>query len=632
MLNSRSFNIMKALEEAETFEINKKITVDSYHESLIESAKMNEDSVGNKTFTDNDEAEYYRNKELYHQSGLERHKKAMDKAKEACKNKGIEVDETEGVYESCNKKLKEDEDTSKEERLASLKTQLEQDGDQLSDDEKEAIQAEITELENEESLTEASTPNVEKFIYDLDVDSGNAWSVNYNDRKRGVEVYKNGKSEKTVDDIIKAVTSKYPQLKVSMKGKNTVLFKYDDKNKSLKEDENIKNTIAELTNKPNDFKYRILSRMISDCKYFLGNGNRAEKHLWAGNVEDQVALMKALYNSFKDDEKPEWTSMDEIEGLEKEMKSNINEAETPEAMQAIADKQMPEGGYRYMARHSIGPGTLPNDIKVFKTEDTDNGKIAMYISRPLTSEELKKYDIDPEWIQEEATMKRYKVSFYVDTDTMNNMDIEEKVNEILAGSGLASTDETIDVENITDLTEADDNKYEESEETLEDTINRAHEEELSAIETYNAVLDKTDESTDTKLIEMINEIKADEEDHKLLLQHYIETGEALSDDELEALKNSEESTEEPIEESENKVAEEKVTNLKEVKSQGNIFMLQDNKRFIVGENYDEAQGLIENAEIYDNKDDADKDYLDRCDITKDGKKVQLNGQDEIDKE
>lgn len=663
MLNSRSFNIMKALEEAETFEINKKITVDSYHESLIESAEMNEgkkladrqkiieliksgalddietlekeggfndavdywvehyyddkpenldeDSLGNNTFTDKDEAEYYRNKELYANSGLARHREAMEKAKEACDKKGIKVNTENGIYESNT----EEDKTSKEERLASLKTQLEQDGDQLSDDEKEAIQAEINELENEEpsmnesvtiaeieeitqriesaqdmdeiqqiiytisdgvledivqnmfdscnenddldevkslilttlednaeydeedSLTEASTPNVEKFIYDLDVDSGNAWSVNYNDRKRGVEVYKNGKSEKTVDDIIKAVTSKYPQLKVSMKGKNTVLFKYDDKDKSLKEDE------------------------------------------------------------------------------------------TPEAMQAIADKQMPKGGYRYMARHAIGPGTLPDDIKVFKTEDTDDGKIAMYISRPLTSEELKKYDIDPEWIQEsavpkladyqnafnddfnkiynigtyedgmgdldiyknnkrvgsiyrnddnkyevtlrkhfkekvadtwqdavkllndvaseevsaqdlteETTMKRYKVSFYVDTDTMNNMDIEEKVAEILAGSGLASTDETIDVENITDLTEADN------------------------------------------------------------------------------------------------ITETKVSDLKNIKSQGNIYMLQDNKRFIVGENYDEAQGLIENAEIYDNKDDADKDYLDRCDITKDGKKVQLNGQDDINEE
>lgn len=71
---------------------------------LDESKQLDEERLGNNTFTDKDEAEYYRNKELYHQSGLERHKKAMDKAKEACDKKGIEVDETQGVYES--KKIK----------------------------------------------------------------------------------------------------------------------------------------------------------------------------------------------------------------------------------------------------------------------------------------------------------------------------------------------------------------------------------------------------------------------------------------------------------------------------------------------------------------------------------------------
>lgn len=131
----------------------------------------------------------------------------------------------------------------------------------------------------------------------------------------------------------------------------------------------------------------------------------------------------------------------------------LKEAETPEAMQKIADKQMPEGGYRYIATHAIGPGTLPKDVKVFKTEDIRGGKIAMYISRPLTSEELKQYDIKPEWIQEDSSYRRYKVSFFVDTDSMNNMEIEEKVNELLKGSGLASADETIDVERVEDLEE-----------------------------------------------------------------------------------------------------------------------------------------------------------------------------------
>ena len=133
--------------------------------------------------------------------------------------------------------------------------------------------------------------------------------------------------------------------------------------------------------------------------------------------------------------------------------SSLKEAETPEAMQKIADKQMPEGGYRYITTHGIGPGTLPKDVRVFKTEDINGGKIAMYISRPLTSEELKQYDIKPEWIQEDSSYRRYKVSFFVDTDSMNNMEIEEKVNELLKGSGLASTDETIDVEKVEDLEE-----------------------------------------------------------------------------------------------------------------------------------------------------------------------------------
>ena len=77
---------------------------------------------------------------------------------------------------------------------------------------------------------------------------------------------------------------------------------------------------------------------------------------------------------------------------------------------------------------------------------------------------------------------------------------------------------------------------ESEEETLEDVINRAHEEEIGAINTYDEILSKTTEETDSKLIEMIKEIKKDEEDHELLLKHYIETGEALTDDELEQLK------------------------------------------------------------------------------------------------
>ena len=56
----------------------------------MNSKPINEERLGNNTFTDEDEAEYYRNKELYAHSGLARHRQAMEKAKEACKEKGID--------------------------------------------------------------------------------------------------------------------------------------------------------------------------------------------------------------------------------------------------------------------------------------------------------------------------------------------------------------------------------------------------------------------------------------------------------------------------------------------------------------------------------------------------------------
>lgn len=78
----------------------------------------------------------------------------------------------------------------------------------------------------------------------------------------------------------------------------------------------------------------------------------------------------------------------------------------------------------------------------------------------------------------------------------------------------------------------------------------------------------------------------------------------------------------PLDESEELIDEQVVSDkLTEVKSQGNVYMLQDNDTFIVGEDYNKEENLIENAEIYNNKEEADKDYFSRCDITRDGEQV-----------
>ena len=57
--------------------------------------------------------------------------------------------------------------------------------------------------------------------------------------------------------------------------------------------------------------YRLLSRLKADCDYFLGAGGRAEKHLWAGNVREQIAKMRELYAALSDE--PKWLTMEDID-------------------------------------------------------------------------------------------------------------------------------------------------------------------------------------------------------------------------------------------------------------------------------------------------------------------------------
>lgn len=77
--------------------------------------------------------------------------------------------------------------------------------------------------------------------------------------------------------------------------------------------------IKEILNHDETFRYRLLSRMQMDCNYYLGHGNRYPNHLWAGNEKDQIACMKALWESFPKDGKPEWLSFEDICNYAKQM-------------------------------------------------------------------------------------------------------------------------------------------------------------------------------------------------------------------------------------------------------------------------------------------------------------------------
>ena len=73
-----------------------------------------------------------------------------------------------------------------------------------------------------------------------------------------------------------------------------------------------------MSNQDAKFNYMMLSRLKSDCEYFLGYGGKNESRLWAGSVVDQIAEMKKIWESL--DVKPEWLSLSDIDNYHEMMK------------------------------------------------------------------------------------------------------------------------------------------------------------------------------------------------------------------------------------------------------------------------------------------------------------------------
>ena len=70
---------------------------------------------------------------------------------------------------------------------------------------------------------------------------------------------------------------------------------------------------------PREMDYMMLSRLKADCDYFLGNGNGYEGHLYYKSVEKHCNEMEKLWNSFAEDEKPEWLTMEQIKEYREQM-------------------------------------------------------------------------------------------------------------------------------------------------------------------------------------------------------------------------------------------------------------------------------------------------------------------------
>jgi hypothetical protein len=70
------------------------------------------------------------------------------------------------------------------------------------------------------------------------------------------------------------------------------------------------------------YEYMLLGRLQTDCDYYLGNGNRCARHLWALGEQQQIAKMKELYEGLP--VKPEWLTWEQILDYERQMVSSAS--------------------------------------------------------------------------------------------------------------------------------------------------------------------------------------------------------------------------------------------------------------------------------------------------------------------
>ena len=78
-------------------------------------------------------------------------------------------------------------------------------------------------------------------------------------------------------------------------------------------------TLKELLSGDDTFRYMMLDRLLCDCRYYLGNGDRCTSNLWTKDENKQIKYIKALYNSFDNSNKPKFISMEDILQFEKKM-------------------------------------------------------------------------------------------------------------------------------------------------------------------------------------------------------------------------------------------------------------------------------------------------------------------------
>lgn len=175
----------------------------------------------------------------------------------------------------------------------------------------------------------------------------------------------------------------------------------------------------DLLSKDDTFRYMMLDRLKTDCNYFLGNGNRNEKHLWAGDVDKQIKLMKDLYNSFE--EKPEWISMEDIENFEKQMKeTNESLNEEGDLTWEQVEPQVKEAVEEYKKQYDYLFKDGSFELYVDYNDNLDESTIKEIFESDAPKDAF--YDIIGGWDWYDDAWEEYK-------EILKNLKLDEDIKE-----------------------------------------------------------------------------------------------------------------------------------------------------------------------------------------------------------
>ena len=197
-------------------------------------------------------------------------------------------------------------------------------------------------------MKEAKLPNISKFIYDLDSGKGNAWSVSsYTENGKGdkiIIVNKNGISDNTYEDIIKAVEKKYPQLKgYETENHNGVWFYLQKDNKNESEEiefnastfDELEDEVTEMyeNDKIDDDMYETILDLIdverSNTEEYINNRREVTNTDYKDEVGIEEDNVEALKKAIKE-KLPELTTESKLTEDEEDIETEETDTIEPE--------------------------------------------------------------------------------------------------------------------------------------------------------------------------------------------------------------------------------------------------------------------------------------------------------------